>query len=128
MKPGAKRDLTFPESARCACAGIVATFRKGRNIRIQTLAALIAIIGGIWLHISLTEWVVIVFCIGLVIGSECMNTSFEDVVDLACPHHDSLAGRAKDIAAGAVLIFSLMSLVIGLLIFIPRIVVLMGIW
>jgi diacylglycerol kinase len=128
MKPGAEKDLTFFESARCARAGIIATFRKGRNIRIQACAAVIAIIGGILLHISLTEWVVIVFCIGLVIGSECMNTSFEDVVDLACPHHDPLAGRAKDIAAGAVLVFSLMSLVVGLIIFIPRIGALMGIW
>jgi diacylglycerol kinase len=59
-------------------------------------------------------------CIGLVFGAEMMNTAIENVVDLASPELHPLAGKAKDIAAGAVLICTIVSVVIGLLIFVPK--------
>jgi diacylglycerol kinase len=57
----------------------------------------------------------------LVVGAEMMNTAIENVVDLASPEQHPLAGKAKDIAAGAVLICAIISVFIGLLIFVPKV-------
>jgi len=59
-------------------------------------------------------------CIGMVVGAEMINTAIENVVDLASPDQHPLAGKAKDIAAGAVLICAIISVIIGLLIFVPK--------
>ena len=66
------------------------------------------------------EWALLVFCFGLVIGAEMINTAIERTVDLAMPHRHPLAKAAKDIAAGAVLVAAMVSVVVGTLIFIPH--------
>lgn len=105
-----------------AWKGIVETYRKGTNIWIQTLIGVLAIVAGIWLDISMAEWLFITFAIGLVISAEIFNTAIELLVDFVSPAHHEKAGRIKDLAAGAVLIAALTSAVIGLLIFIPRLI------
>lgn len=72
------------------------------------------------------EWLVVVVCFGLVLGGECINSSIEAIVDLASPDYHELARKSKDAAAGGVLLFSLASLVVGLIIFVPRILALLG--
>lgn len=126
MKPGKNKATSFPKSFKYAFEGIEEAFRQGRNIRVQSCAAVLAIVLSAVFQISSYEWIIIVFCIGGVIGAECFNTSFEDVVDLACPEIHPKAKAAKDLAAGGVLAFSVASLVIGLIIFVPRVFALLG--
>lgn len=109
------------ESFGYAFTGIVETFRVGRNFKIQLGFAIAAIILGIVFRISTAEWAIIVICFGLVLGGECVNTAIESIVDLASPDYHELAKRAKDCAAGGVLIAAIASLVVAALIFLPRI-------
>ena len=71
------------------------------------IAAMAVIIAGIVLGITRTEWIMVVMCIGTVIAAELFNTAIEKLVDLVSPERHPVAGRVKDIAAGAVLILSL---------------------
>lgn len=91
------------------------------NARIHAGATLLAIGSGFWFSISRAEWCVVVAVIGLVWTAEGVNTALETVVDLVSPETHPLAGRAKDVAAGAVLCAALAALVIGVLIFGPRV-------
>lgn len=102
-----------------AFKGIV-TSTKEQNMRIHILSAILVIIVGLWTGLSISEWLVIILIIALVIGTEMVNTAIESVVDLASPEFHPIAKVAKDVAAGAVLVFALASVIIGLLIFIPK--------
>ena len=108
---------------RFAAQGIKLSFEE-RNIRIHYLAANCAIIAGYILNISLIEWIAIFIVIGMVISLEMVNTAIEIVVDMVCPDHNEFAGKAKDIAAGAVLIAAMASVAVGSIIFIPKIMAL----
>ena len=104
-----------------AIKGIRYVFGTEINMRIHITISVLVIICGIAFAISLTEWIFCLFCIGLVVAAEMLNTAIENVVDLASPEQHPLAGKAKDIAAGAVLICAIISVIIGLLIFIPKV-------
>ncbi|MEI9896140.1 MAG: diacylglycerol kinase family protein [Chthoniobacter sp.] len=106
--------------------GVLVLFRTQANARIHAVAALCAIVGGFFFGISRGEWCAVVGVIGLVFTAEGINTAIEAVVDLASPGLHPLAERAKDVAAGAVLLAALAALVIGLLVFGPRVCVLLG--
>lgn len=112
----------FFKSFGYAARGIASTFRVGFNFKVMLVLAFCAIALGLFFAISPVEWAIIFICIGLVLGGECMNTALEAAVDLISPDYSELAGRAKDCAAGCVLLFSLASLVVALFIFIPRII------
>ena len=103
-----------------AFKGIRHVFGTEANMKIHITISVLVIICGIAFAISITEWICCLLCIGLVVGAEMMNTAIENVVDLASPEQHPLAGKAKDIAAGAVLICAIISVVIGMLIFIPK--------
>ena len=109
----------FSASFRHALDGIRATARE-RSFRVQAVLGAVAVVLGVALRIRPGEWVAIALCIGLVLGGECANTALEAAVDLASPGRHPLAKRAKDAAAGAVLLFSLASAVVGAIIFLPR--------
>jgi diacylglycerol kinase (ATP) len=82
--------------------------------------ATISVIGaGFFFRIARLEWCAIVTAIGLVWAAEGLNTAIENVVDLVSPEYHPLAGRAKDIAAGAVLCAALLAAIIGALVFAP---------
>ncbi len=104
-----------------AFKGIAVFFSKDRNGQIQGVAAIVAIILGITLHISVTEWLFVITCIGTVISLEMLNTAIEKLCDIMFPDFNLQVKLIKDIAAGGVLIIALTSLVIGLIIFIPKI-------
>ena len=91
------------------------------NMQIHLVAAVLAALFGWLLDLGPLEWVAIVFAIGLVWGMEVVNSAIERLVDLASPTFHPLAKQAKDLAAGAVLIASLTALVIGAIVFVPRI-------
>lgn len=104
---------------RCAWAGIAYAFASQRNLKIQLAIAVLAVAAGAALGISRADWLAIVLAIMVVAAAEVLNTAVESVVDLASPAWHDLARRAKDAAAGAVLIASLGSAVVGLIVFVP---------
>lgn len=75
---------------------------------------------GIWLGISRMEWCVCLILFGLILGLEMVNTAIEVVTDLVSEEYHPLAKKAKDTAAGAVLIAAIAAGVIGVIIFLPR--------
>lgn len=102
-----------------ALEGII-TALKQQNLRIHFASTVIVIIAGLVTGLSSLEWLVIILIISLVIGAEMINSAIESVVDLASREIHPLAKQAKDIAAGAVLIFAIASVLIGLIIFLPK--------
>ena len=83
---------------------------------------LIVIIAGIILKIALFEWIVCLLLFALVVSLELVNTAIETTVDIAMPEINEKAKYAKDIAAGAVLFSAIISAIIGLIIFLPKII------
>jgi diacylglycerol kinase len=94
------------------------------NFRVHLVAAVIAAYGGWALGVSPDEWLWIILCIGLVLAAELFNTAIEFLTDLVSPEHNKKAGLVKDMAAGAVLITAVCALMIGLIIFVPKLLVL----
>ena len=94
------------------------------NFRVHFVAALMAACLGYALHISTNEWLWIILCIAIVLGAELFNTALEFLTDLVSPEYNKKAGLVKDMAAGAVLIIAIGALVIGLIIFVPKLLLL----
>ncbi len=94
------------------------------NFRVHLVAALVAVYAGYALHISKDEWLWIILCIALVLVAELFNTAIEFLVDLVSPEYNKKAGLVKDMSAGAVLITAIGALTIGLIIFLPKLLVL----
>ena len=118
--------FTLAAAFKCAAQGISTACVTQRNFKIQLAIAVLAIALGLLCSRSATEWIAVIICIGLVLGLECLNTSIEALVDLVSPGYDKRAGIAKDCAAGAVLIASCASLIVGIIVFVPGILRLIG--
>ncbi len=101
--------------------GICNIIGHQHNFRIQLAATLLVIIAGYFFSISPTEWLIIILTVALVLSLEAVNTAIEYMVDHISKEHSPEAGRIKDIAAGAVLIASIFSVIIALIIFLPKI-------
>jgi len=110
----------FITSFRYAFAGLWYALRTQRNMRVHVLIALIAIVLGIILRISAVEFALVFVAIAGVFIAEMFNTVIELCVDLASPDYHPLAKIAKDVSAGAVLLSAMLSIVIGLFIFVPH--------
>lgn len=109
-------------SFKYAIEGIRSAFRTEQNLKIHFIIAVIAIILGILLKINYTEWAICFLLFGFVITSELLNTAIEVTVDLAMPEKNERAKLAKDIAAGAVLVSAIISVLVGVAIFLPKII------
>lgn len=109
------------KSFRAAFNGIADLLIHEHNARIQLFILILVIIAGILLRISETEWLAILFVSGLVFASECFNTAVEYLSDLITDEQDENVRKAKDVAAAGVLISAAVSVVAGLIIFIPEI-------
>lgn len=116
----------FYESFMYAVKGLIATYQKEPNMKIHILVSVLVIVFGFLLKVSLIEWIFLIFSIGLVIASEIINTSIENLVDLATMEYHEKAKIAKDTAAGYVLVLSVTAAIIGLIIFIPKIISVIG--
>lgn len=103
-----------------AFAGIARTFKDEHNFRIHVLAALIVISLAIYFPITINKWLWIIACIAAVLASEMFNTAIEHLADSIDSNHNPIIGKIKDVSAGAVLVISIGSLIIGLLIFWPH--------
>ena len=101
------------KSFRYAFLGIITAFRSQHNLWIHLAATLVVICLGFVFHLTMTEWMLITFAIGLVWVAEILNTAIETLVDMVSPEYNEKAGRVKDLAAGAVLIAAIIAIVIG---------------
>ena len=106
-------------SFRCAFAGLREVVRSGRNAKIHVAIAVVVIAVGLSLNISRTDWAILLLTIGAVFAAESANTALESVVDLVSPDHHDLARRAKDCAAGAVLVMAIAAIAVGLFVLGP---------
>ena len=114
-----KKNILY--SFKYAFTGIISSIKKERNMKIHISIMTIVMLLGIILRIQKIEWIICIILFGLVISLEMINTSIEIVVDMVMPNKNENAKNAKDISAGAVLIVAITSLIIGLIIFIPKI-------
>lgn len=100
--------------------GIVHGVKRERNLKFHVLATVIVIIAGVLTKLTRMEWFIVLMLIGGMLALEMMNSAIERVVDLITSKRHPLAQQAKDLAAGAVLVYAIISAVIGLLIFVPK--------
>jgi undecaprenol kinase len=116
-----KRKYKYSETFKFALEGIRVSILNEKNIRFHLFFSVIVIVFAIIFNLTQTEWMFILFAIVGMIVVEMINTAIERVVDLVTDQYHPLAGQAKDIAAGAVLIYAILSVIIGMIIFIPKI-------
>lgn len=107
-----------------AFEGLFAVIKKERNMKIHCTAAILVVLFGLFLKISKTEWIICFLLFGMIMGLECVNTAVEAVVDLATEEIHPKAKLAKDAAAGAVLIAAIFAALVGMMIFLPKLLLL----
>jgi len=119
LRDGASELLRFSRSVRCAGRGLWDVLSTQRNARIHVVAGVGVISVGVWLQVSALALALLCGLIALVCAAEAFNTAIEAVVDLASPEMHPLARRAKDVAAGAVLLCAFGAAAAGALILGP---------
>jgi diacylglycerol kinase len=112
--------LKFIRSMSFAIQGIANMIMSENNARIHALATIFVVVMGFYCHLTISEWLWISLAIALVWILEAINTAIEALVDLAAPDFHPLAKKAKDIAAGGVLIGAILAVIIGALVFLPK--------
>lgn len=105
-----------------AYCGIKTAFSTQHNLLIHLIAAVIVTLLGFLLKISINEWLSIILVFALVISLEIINSSVELLTDMVAPEHNTNAGKVKDMAAAAVLIAAIAAFIIGLIIFVPKLI------
>ncbi|MEM1336101.1 MAG: diacylglycerol kinase family protein [Bacteroidota bacterium] len=109
------------KSVGFALRGVFVLLRTEGSIQIQFVIALSVTAAGFYFDISATEWALQCLCIGLVMGMEGLNTAVEKLADYVQPDYDEKIGRLKDISAGAVFWVSITAVIVGLIIYIPKV-------
>ena len=108
-------------SFKFALNGLCSVLKNEHNSRIHLLAAIIAVVLGIILKLNRYEWSLLIIVIGIVFLTELLNSSLESLADIIDPGWNEQIRKAKDYAAAAVLISAIISVIVGGLIFIPKI-------
>ena len=91
------------------------------NAKFHLLASIITLSVGFYVNLSIIEWAIIIIQIGLVLAAETFNTSIEKLCDFVSPEYHPLIGKVKDLGAAAVLIVSVMAVIVGIIIFLSKI-------
>ena len=110
-----------------ALRGLADLICSESNARLHAVATIVALLASVLFRISPVEWALVVFAIAGVWAAEALNTAIESVVDRVSPEIHPLSGRAKDMAAGGVLVAAIGAVVVAGLVFGPRILTLIGI-
>jgi diacylglycerol kinase len=121
MKP-TKQNLLL--AFKNAFAGLALFFKNEKNGKIQVCISVIVVIAGLFFKISTSEWIAIIGCIALVLSLEMINSAIEKLANMVEPNYNLTIKAIKDISAGAVLWSALISIIIGALIFIPKLKIL----
>lgn len=109
----------FLRSMRFALNGIYHFFRRERNGQIQGVIAVLVIAAGVFFKVSRMEWLALLLCTGLVIGLEMLNSAIERICNLYSTEFHPAIKIIKDVAAAAVLWSAIVSLFVGLIVFMP---------
>ena len=102
--------------------GLKYAYRNEQNLTFDVGMALLVIVLGFIFRIEVWEWAVLVLTVGLVLALELINTAIEATVDLVTEEYHPLAKVAKDTSAAAVFVFAIVAVIIGLIIFLPRVI------
>jgi diacylglycerol kinase len=105
-----------------AISGIAYAAKTQLNFKIHLAALIIVGLAGWYFHLSASEWLCVILAAGLVLVAELLNTAIEILVDLVSPGFNAQAGKVKDVAAGAVLVAACIAVVVGAIIFIPKLI------
>lgn len=105
---------------RNAWKGLSVFVRQEHNAWIHLSMTVLVILAGFLFRISTYEWIAVVFAIGLVISAEAINSAIERLADVVQPNRDERIRDVKDICAGAVLVCAMTAFVIGLIVFLPK--------
>lgn len=108
-----------------AFKGIDDVIKNEPNMKIHVVVAILVVIMAFILKVSIIEWIILVLLIGAVLAAETINTTIEGLVDMYTKEYDEKAKVVKDTAAGTVLILAITSAIIGLIIFVPKIIYLL---
>ncbi len=103
-----------------ALKGLKLLFSSQRNAVIHLLLMFCAIVMGFMFNINNSEWIIIILCSAIVIAAEALNTALEKMADAIHPDKNDGIGNAKDLAAGSVLITAIAALIVGIIIFLPK--------
>jgi diacylglycerol kinase len=109
------------KSFKYAFNGLRILIKEEHNARIHLFATVCVIIAGLFFNISMNEWIGVIFSIGLVFSLEIINSSIENIADFISPEKHEMIKKIKDLSASGVLISAITALIIGLIIFIPKI-------
>jgi diacylglycerol kinase len=101
--------------------GLRVLIKEEHNARIHAVTTIFVIVLGAWLGISTSEWIAIIFAIGFVFAMETVNSAIENLADFITKEKQDTIKKVKDLAASAVLISAICALIVGLVIFIPKI-------
>lgn len=112
----------FLKSFKHSISGLKYAYRYEQSMLIHVVVTLGVLIGGFIFRIDVKEWMFVIVLMGTVMGAELLNTAIEAVVDLVSPEYHELAKIAKDTASAAVLVFSTSAFIVGLIVFLPRII------
>lgn len=126
MNLKSKDKRKFSSSIKYCLEGINFVITNESNFKKEIVIGIIALLLSYILKISRIEFIIILIMIALVLTSEIINTSIEKVVDLYTKDYDNLAKIAKDVSAGSVLVMSIFSLLVGVIIFLPKIINVLG--
>ncbi|MDL2211501.1 diacylglycerol kinase family protein [Erysipelotrichaceae bacterium OttesenSCG-928-M19] len=107
---------------KVAFKGLKIVFLEESSFRYQFIILLLTISLGFLVGLSKMEWIAIAFATIIVFTFEVMNTAIENIIDLVSPEYNVLAGKIKDISAGAVLLSTIGAVIIGIIIFYPKII------
>lgn len=119
------KNRKFSHSLRHACDGLITLFKEERNFRFELICLSLVVIAGLIFHLPVSEWLWLIAASALVLIAEAANTAIENLTDLASHlHSNDFAKKAKDIAAGMVLLAAAFAVIVAGLIFIPRIIAL----
>ena len=113
--------LNFLKGFVYAFNGLIEFFKTERNGRVQLVVAVIVVACAWWFHLSKAEWITILACIAAVLSLEMINSAIEKLCNLVQPTYHPVIKTIKDISAGAVLWVSIISAIIGGIIFLPKI-------
>lgn len=107
-------------SFKYAINGIYQTLLTQHNFWIHLVIMTLVVVFGFLTDLSIAEWLIVLICIGFVISAEIFNSAIELLVDIVSPAYNAKAGLVKDMAAGAVLVSAIVSAIVGLFIFVPK--------
>lgn len=115
------REVRYSQKFLNAFRGMYVVWKTTRHLPIHIGTALLVIVFGFYYNVSSLEWIALVFTIGFVFVSEAFNTAIEIDIDLTSPEYHPFARDTKDVAAAAVLLSVFVAVIVGLIIFLPKV-------